>query len=187
MNDHRTLAHKFKVSIDRVKAILRQKELELELAKQGKSVDKDFISVLESNLECVETADEHAENKYSDKRLPFRPLFACVQEGHTFSFQDSKNALASAGISIKSPSNETKPESDIMNNPSSAKNLKIISKSAFETSRCKFVFVNTTKSKNQFDNIAIVRDCDGTLRTADRKETDYALNKTWNRNRPRLN
>lgn len=169
-----------------MKAIVRQKELELELAKQGKTVDKNFISALESNLDCVESADEHAENKSIDKKLPFRPLFVCVQEGHAFNFQDSKNALASVGINIKSPYVYSKPQSDNIIDQSTTKNSKIISKSAFETSRSRFIFVNTSKSSRESDNIAIVRDCDGTLRTANLKESDYALNKTWNRNRPSL-
>lgn len=188
INDHRSLAHKFKISVDRVKAILRQKELELVLAKDGKVVDKEFVAILESNLECVEIAEEPFEVKNYDKRLPFRPLFASVPEGRTFSFQDAKEILISKGINIKSPSSEAKSELNVPDINSRSNDSKTIAKSLFEKSRNKFVFVDISKTDpKKNSDIVFVRDCDGTLRTASLDENEYAINKTWNRNRPKLN
>lgn len=185
INDHRLLAQKFKVSIERVKAIIKQKELELELANQGKIVDKEFVSALESNLECVEISDENIEFREHDKKLPFRPLFSCIQEGSPFTFEDAKKALTSTGINIIAPSLETNINSDRIN----IRNVRIpttISKSEFETSRSKFIFVNIKKKGPQNGCNVLVRDCDGTLREATFKESEYASGKTWNRNRPKV-
>ena len=105
-----------------------------------------------------------------------------MPEGRVFNFQDAKNTLVSTGINIKSSPYEARSEID----ENYMEVEKIISKSVFETSRSKFIFVDIKKSRNLIDDkvIVIVRDGNGTLRTATRKELDYASDKTWNRNRP---
>lgn len=182
--DHRALAQKFKISIERVKAIIRQKELELELASQGKTIDKNFVDALESNLGCVEIAEEDADIKAHFKRLPFRPMFSCVPEGRNFSFEDAKSHLMSAGINIKVP-NANRMSRESKND--SQESPRIISKSDFEKSRSKFIFVNVKKNGPQpAQTDIIVRDCDGTLRGPTSQEIDDASDKTWNRNSPKI-
>lgn len=204
-NDHRTLAQQFRISMDRVQAIIRQKELEIKLAGQGNVVSKEFISSIESNLGSVDTLNENIETEMQQTKLPFRPLFACVPEGRGFNFQDAKNVLMSEGIKVKVPSDKDKNYnnssiSSIASNDNVGNEQQIISHSKFERSRSKFIFVNLKKikrskerknekitfiSKDQEDkNDILVRDCDGTLRAATSVERELASIKTWNRNRP---
>lgn len=186
-NDHRTLAQQFRVSIERIKAIIRQKELELDLASKGKVIEKDFLSVIESNLECVDNSDEVSQHKYQSKKLPFRPTFVCVPEGRNFNFQDSKNVFIASGINIKSPSFDSNHALKGDLNEFSNENVKIIDHSPFEMTRSKFVFVNMKKTKSADGSNIIVRDVNGNLRTATREEKENAFDKTWNRNRPKVN
>lgn len=184
INDHRTLAQQFKIPIERVKAIIRQKELELELAGQGKVVDKEFVSAIESNFECVNISDEGAHFKDQSKKMPFRPTFVCVPEGRSFNFQDSKNVLISSGINIKSPS--LNPNQDIPIDTSDNVDVKIIDHSPFEQARSKFAFVDIKKGKATKESKIFVRDINGNLRTATREEKENVCEKTWNRNRPKI-
>lgn len=178
------MAQQFKVSIDRVKAIIRQKELELELSGQGKVVDKDFVNTIESNLECVEISEEITESKAQIKKLPFRPMFSCVPEGRNFSFQDAKNHLISNGINIKIPNADLLSREIKSINPELPR---ILNNSPFEKSRSKFVFVDVKKNGPQPSEAdIIVRDCDGTLRGANQDEIENACDKTWNRNSPKI-
>lgn len=168
-----------------MKAILRQKELELELAGQGKAVDKDFVNMIESNLECVEISDEIPESKAHIVKNPFRPMFSCVPEGRNFSFQDAKNHLISSGIKIKTPNVDRSPREIKEINQQKPR---IISNSPFEKSRNKFVFVNVNKNGPPHSEADIVvRDSDGTLREANSHEFEKACEKTWNRNSPKNN
>ena len=185
-NDHRTLAHQFKISIERVRAIIRQKELELELASKGKSVKKDFVASIESNLECVNISDEAIHTKDQSKKLPFRPTFVCVPEGRGFNFQDSKNVLMTAGINIKSPSLDSNQNFDLNCKEVFNEEVRIINHSSFEKARSKFVFVDLKKSKTTTESNILVRDINGNLRTATREEKVNACEKTWNRNRPKI-
>ncbi len=179
-NDHRTLSSKFKVSIERIKAIIRQKELELELAQQGKVVDTSYIQQMESNLECVTIADDIRTAESSNSALPIRPIFVNVPEGRSFDFNDAKATLLAMGINPKIHSiSEQKAQEGVLTT-----DLKVteISKSEFERSRSKFVFVDTSKK----DEVHIVvRDSDGTLRTPTKDELKSAVKKTWNRNAPK--
>ena len=183
--DHRTLAQQFKIPIERVKAIIRQKELELELASKGKIADSDFLSTIESNLECVNVSDEGSHFKDHSKKLPFRPTFVCVPEGCGFNFQDSKNVLISLGINIKSPSVDSNQIKQTNN--SDNVDVKIIDHSPFEQTRSKFVFVDIKKGKTTTESNILIRDNNGDLRTATREEKENACEKTWNRNRPKVN
>lgn len=184
MNDHRALALQFKVSIERIRAIIKQKELELDLAKQGKVVNKEFVSAIESNLECADTAEEYSTTNDQIKKLPFRPTFACVPEGRTFNFQDAKNVFIASGINVKSPNVDKAIAGSISEIDTSKLNTSVIGHSVFEKSRSKFVFVDLSE-KGKSENNIIVRDTEGTLRTATREEIDDACSKTWNRNRPK--
>jgi hypothetical protein len=188
INDHRTLAQQFKISIERVKAILRQKELELELASKGKFVDKEFVSKIESNLDCVNILDEGDHLKDLSKKLPFRPTFICVPEGRGFNFQDSKKVLLSLGINIKSPSVQDNTTTASYNTTTASYNVvvKTIDHSPFERTRSKFVFVDIKKGRANTETRILVRDIDGILRTATREEKENVCEKTWNRNRPKV-
>lgn len=182
--DYRLLAQQFKVSIERVKAIIKQKELELELSNRGNVVDKDFVSILESNLECVDILDDSSENKAQNKKFPFRPMFACVPEGRGFNFKDAKDHLILSGINIKVP-NLYLENSEKQIIPD--KSPRFISNSPYEKSRSKFVFVNVKKNISKpVESDIFVRDCDGTLRTATVTEIKRVCEKTWNRNSPKI-
>lgn len=187
INDHRTLAQQFRISIERIKAIIRQKELELDLASKGKFIEKYFVSAVESNLECVENSDEVSQQKYHSKKLPFRPTFVCVPEGRNFNFQDSKNVLIASGINAKSPSFDSSHDLKGSMKGISDGEIKIIDHSPFEKTRSKFIFVDVKKTKSTSESNIIVRDSDGNLRTATREEKENACGKTWNRNRPKIN
>lgn len=179
-NDHRALSSKFKVSIERVKAIIRQKEFELELAQKGKVVDSSYIEQIESNLECVSIADDlKASDAVSSVSLPIRPIFVNVPEGRNFDFNDAKAALLAHGINPKIPSIMKEKNTEL---PVSNVKVTEISKSEFERSKSKFVFVDTSRK----DEVHIVvRDTDGTLRTPTSEELQSAIKKTWNRNAPK--
>ena len=199
-NDHRKLAQQFRISMERVQAIIRQKELEIKLASQGNVVSKEFISAIESNLGALNTLNENIETEMQQTKLPVRPLFACVPEGRGFNFQDAKNVLMSEGIKVKVPSDKEDKEknnSSIASNDNVVNEQQIISHSKFERSRSKFIFVNLKKSKRskemknekiskdqEDEHDFLVRDCDGTLRAATAVERELASIKTWNRNRP---
>lgn len=185
LNDQRALAVQFKVSIERIGAIIRQKELELELAKQGEIVNKDFVSSMESNLECIETSEESFTIKDQIRKLPFRPTFACVPEGRAFNFQDAKNVIISKGINVKSSTALNENINVVKQMENTSLIAEKISESIFEKSRSKYIFVNLNKESSSEKRI-VVRDFDGSLRTATREELEYVSAKTWNRNRPQI-
>lgn len=187
INDHRTLSQQFRISIERIKAIIRQKELELDLASKGKVIEKDFLSAIESNFECVDNSDEVSQPKYHYKKLPFRPTFVCIPEGRNFSFEDSKNVLMASGINVKSPSVDSSHDLKGIMKGFSDEKIKIIDHSPFEKARSKFVFVDVKRTKCTDESNIIVRDIDGNLRTATREEKENACGKTWNRNHPNIN
>lgn len=180
MNDYRGLAQKFRVSVERIKAIIKQKELEVQLSKQGHAIDKEFLATMESNLECVETADEGHAHKERQMKLPFRPMFASVSEGDTFTFEDAKDVITASGINVKIPQHESR------NSESSKSEAKpvILSQSDFEKSRHNFVFVDISDSGKPLNEKIFVRDLNGNLRTAYKSEIEIAVARTWNRNRP---
>lgn len=178
------MAQKFKVSVERIRAIIRQKELEMQLSKQGHTIDKEFLAAIESNLECVEIGDEHYVRKDMPKKLPFRPIFASVPEGKKFSFDDAKDVLEASGLNIKIPTEESHNRFSNLNE-SEIKPL-ILSQSNFEKSRHKFVFVDIGNSRKALNEKIFVRDSNGNLRTPYKSEIDIAVSRTWNRNRPKL-
>lgn len=178
-NDHRALSAQFKISLERVKAIIRQKELELELCRKGFTADPTYIEQMESNLEPVNVSDE-LRSVERPKSLPVRPIFVSVPEGRSFDFEDAKAVLLAQGIRPKFAEENAKDTQE----KHSAVERKVveISKSEFERARSKFVFVDTSKK----DTVHIlVRDTDGTLRTPTSAELTSAVKKTWNRNAPK--
>ena len=117
-NDVRNLSQRFKISTDRIKAIIKQKTLELELAKDGRIVSDEYITAMEENLGTSECTDEIASPFRIRNTLSLRPLFVTIPEGAKFDFVDAKNALLQRGITIKesnpdSEENELIPSSDL--------------------------------------------------------------------------
>lgn len=157
------------------------------MASKGNIVDSDFLSTIESNLECVNVSDEGSYFQDQPIKLRFRPTFVCVPEGRGFNFQDSKNVLISLGINIKSKSPSIDSDQIKQNNISDNADVKIIDHSPFEQTRSKFVFVDIKKGKTTTESNILVRDNNGNLRTATREEKENACKKTWNRNRPKIN
>ncbi len=152
----------------------------MELAQQGKLADASYVQQMESNLECVAVADDPRSNDYQSRTLPLRPLFVNVPEGRSFDFEDAKATLLAVGINPKI-SDKTK-SAEVQNSKISDLKVNTISKSDFERSRSKFVFVDTSKND---DVHIVVRDTDGTLRTPSKEELKSAVKKTWNRNAPK--
>jgi hypothetical protein len=182
--DFRSLSRQFKVSIERIRAIVLQKELEIDLEKKGFVVSKDYISGIESNLECVNILEVAGDvQNYEKKQLPFRPIFSCVPEGRGFNLNDAKKVIKSTGIDIKTESISDSFTKSIM--PAESNSTEIFEESIFESSRYKHIFVDLKKRKSGKASI-IVRDRDGTLRTPSREENEYAALKTWNRNAPKF-
>lgn len=144
-------------------------------------MDKNFIEKIEENLECVPNINEPAEVEANRSPLPFRPTFACIPEGRIFSFEDAKSTLLSNGIDAKVPSKVTEK---FMDKPE-LKSTQTFVKSEFEKSRTKFVFVDLS-TESEKDKKILVRDCDGSLRTPTSDEIKVAVEKTWNRNAPKL-
>lgn len=187
-HDCRNLSQRFKISRERIKAIIRQKELELQLAQAGNVVDKAYVEQMESNLECGTEMDETPRRDVGQGQgLPLRPVFACVPEGRGFNFEDAKSVLLARGINIKAPGPQREAHAEETHHvPASTSAPTVFSQSEFERSKSKFVFVDVVRGGAAKEAAIIVRDRDGTLRTANTKEATMAVARTWNRNAPRL-
>ena len=131
--DFRSLSRQFKVSIERIRAIVLQKELEIDLEKKGFVVSKDYISGIESNLECVNISEVAGDvQNYEKKQLPFRPIFSCVPEGRGFNLNDAKKVVKSTRIDIKAESISDSFTKSIM--PAESNSTEIFENSIFENS-----------------------------------------------------
>ena len=153
---------------------MRQKSLELELAKEGKCVGKEYVSQMELNLEAKDAVDDSATNRHVlSENLGMRPMLVAVPEGRRVSFSEAKGMILA--LKEKKDVGKRVPEAKT----EAITNVTILEKSEFEKSRFKFVFLDTSAAKKDAkSNNVIIRDVDGSLRTATSDEAKSATRKS---------
>lgn len=174
----RQLAIRFKISIERVKAIIKLKLLQRKMEAEGFKVDKEYVSRMESHLDATGPTVPEASliDEYNvTKNMP--PKLMAVPEESKMTAEEAARLLGRKLRPIHRLLNEEisgdvpymVESSEAQENPAKCADLHIRN-DPYETSRWKFVFVDTGRDVPPADRQVLVREPNGDLRRANPRE-----------------
>lgn len=173
----RQLSLRYKISIERVKAVIRMKSLQAKMVSEGFLVNSKYVQAIESILGCSKatTFSEHAQALQVDLTRNMAPKLVAVPKDETFTSMDAALVLGRRLAPIHAAIRE-EVDSNRPFDPNPDYTIKItdkerqslyIKKDPYEASRWQFVFTDTSMgSSSPKEDEFLIREKDGTLRWA---------------------